>query len=86
MQLQHSQPGTLPSTVRLDQDYLREIVNKFSFPRVFGTPELLDVWPLVREIEQVEEQFREVRDGPAMTELLKQFLALYGKLACVMAK
>jgi hypothetical protein len=26
MQLQHSQPGTLPSTVRLDQDYIREIV------------------------------------------------------------
>jgi Zn-dependent M28 family amino/carboxypeptidase len=39
MQLQHSQPGTLPSTVRLDQNYLREIVKKLSFPRVFGTPE-----------------------------------------------
>lgn len=38
MQLQQSQPGTLPSTVRLDQDYLREIVEKLSFPRVFGTP------------------------------------------------
>jgi hypothetical protein len=39
MQLQHSQPGTMPSNVHLDQDYLREIVNKLSFPRVFGTPE-----------------------------------------------
>ena len=39
MQLQHSQPGTLSSTIRLDQDYLREVVNKLSFPRVFGTPE-----------------------------------------------
>ena len=39
MQLHHSQPGTLPSTVRLDQDYLREFVNKLSFPRVFSTPE-----------------------------------------------
>ena len=39
MQLQHSQPGTLPSTVRLDQDYIQELVNKLSFPRVFGTLE-----------------------------------------------
>jgi hypothetical protein len=39
MRLQHSQPGTLPSAVRLDQGYLREIVEMLSFPRAFGTPE-----------------------------------------------
>ena len=38
MQLHHSQPGTRPSTVCLGQDYLRDVVARLSFPRVFGTP------------------------------------------------
>ena len=38
MQIHHSQPGTRPSTVCLDQDYLRNVVARLSFPRVFGTP------------------------------------------------
>ncbi len=54
MQLQHSKPGTLPSTVRLDLDYLREIVNKLSFPRVFGTPEN------GKAEELVAEEFRKI--------------------------
>ena len=49
MQLQHSQPGTLPSTIRLDRDYLREIVRRLSFPRVFGTPENAKAEELVAE-------------------------------------
>jgi hypothetical protein len=49
MELQHSQPGTLPSTVHLDQEYLREIVNKLSFPRVFGTPENAKAEEIVAE-------------------------------------
>lgn len=39
MQLQYSQPGTLPPTPRPDPDYLRETVARLSFPRVFGTAE-----------------------------------------------
>ena len=39
MQLQYSQPGTMPTVLRLDQDYLREIAGKLSFPRAFGAPE-----------------------------------------------
>jgi len=39
MQLQSSQPGTVPSPLHLDPEDLREIVKKLSFPRVFGTPE-----------------------------------------------
>ncbi len=39
LQLQHSNPGTRPSTVGLDQDYLADIVKRLSFPRVYGTPE-----------------------------------------------
>jgi Zn-dependent M28 family amino/carboxypeptidase len=37
MQLQRSQPGTLPCNLRLDDNYLQETVEKLSFPRVFGT-------------------------------------------------
>jgi Zn-dependent M28 family amino/carboxypeptidase len=47
MQLQHSQPGSLPSTLRLDQVYLRETVEKLSFPRAFGTPENSEAEKLV---------------------------------------
>jgi Peptidase family M28 len=37
--LQHSKPGTRPSTVSIDQDYLADIVKRLSFSRVYGTPE-----------------------------------------------
>ncbi len=39
LQLQHSSPGTRPSTVSIDQNYLADIVKRLSFPRVYGTPE-----------------------------------------------
>lgn len=38
LQLQHSKPGTKPSTVSIDHDYLADIVKRLSFPRVYGTP------------------------------------------------
>jgi Zn-dependent M28 family amino/carboxypeptidase len=47
MQLQYSQPGTLPTTLHIDRDYLRETVDKLSFPRVFGTPENAEAEKLV---------------------------------------
>lgn len=37
LQLQHSQPGTRPSALSLDQGYLADIVKRLSFPRVYGT-------------------------------------------------
>lgn len=37
MQLRHSNPGTLPPAPCLGQDYLREVVEKLSFSRAFGT-------------------------------------------------
>jgi len=37
LNLQHSKPGTRPSTLKIDQDYLADIVKRLSFPRVYGT-------------------------------------------------
>lgn len=31
--LKHSKPGSVPSGVRIDPDYLRQIVCKLAFPR-----------------------------------------------------
>jgi acetylornithine deacetylase/succinyl-diaminopimelate desuccinylase-like protein len=38
MQVQRSQPGTQRSVFPLDQDDLRAMVARLSFPRAFGTP------------------------------------------------
>jgi Zn-dependent M28 family amino/carboxypeptidase len=38
MKLLYSKPGTQPSPPGVDQDYLREVVNKLAFPRAYGTP------------------------------------------------
>lgn len=38
MQLRHSKPGSQPPAPKLGQHYLREVVEKLSFTRVFGTP------------------------------------------------
>jgi Zn-dependent M28 family amino/carboxypeptidase len=38
MQVQYSKPGTQRSDLTLDQEYLRDLVARLSFPRVFGTP------------------------------------------------
>ena len=53
---------------------------------LIGMNKLLDLRPLVRELEQVEEQLRDLPDGPEMDDLLEQYLALHDKLADVMAK
>jgi hypothetical protein len=51
-----------------------------------GVNKLLDVRPLLRELEQIEEQLRDLPDGPEMSELLEQYLELHDRLADVMAK
>jgi hypothetical protein len=38
MQVHHSQPGTQPPAFHLDHAFLRDVVARLSFPRVFGTP------------------------------------------------
>lgn len=53
---------------------------------LIGVNKLLDVRPLVRELEQIEEQLRDLPDGPEMDDVLEQYLALHDKLADVMAK
>ena len=52
LQLQYSKPATRPSTISVDQPYLIEIVQRLSFPRVFGTTEN------ARAEELVAEEFR----------------------------
>jgi hypothetical protein len=47
---------------------------------------VLDVHPLVREIGQIEEQLRDLPEGPEMRDLVEQYLALHDQLAEVMAK
>jgi hypothetical protein len=47
---------------------------------------MLDVWPLVREIRQVEDRLDGLRGGPERQGLLEQYFKLYDKLANVVAK
>jgi hypothetical protein len=51
-----------------------------------GMEKMFDVRPLVREILQIEEQLRDLSDGPEMHTLLEQYVAAYDKLAEAMAK
>ena len=51
-----------------------------------GVDKLLEVRPLIREIEQIEDQMRELPEGPEMRGLLEQYLALHDRLADTMAK
>lgn len=51
-----------------------------------GMNKVLDVHPLVREIGQIEEQLRDLPEGPEMRDLVEQYLALHDQLAEVMAK
>jgi hypothetical protein len=53
---------------------------------LIGIEKTLDVRPLVRNIEQVEEQLRGLPDGPEMRALLDHYLKLHDKLADVMSK
>jgi len=50
MQLLYSKPGTLPSGPGVDKDFLREVVNKLSFPRVYGTPANAKAEKVVAEV------------------------------------
>jgi Zn-dependent M28 family amino/carboxypeptidase len=47
LQLQHSRPGTKPSTLKIGQGYLADIVKRLSFPRVCGTPDNVGAEELV---------------------------------------
>src|SRR5690242_1885009 len=49
MQLHHSQPGTRPTAPGPDQEYLRAVAGKLSFPRAFGTQENRTAEKLVTE-------------------------------------
>ena len=51
-----------------------------------GMEKLFDVRPLVREIQQIEEQMQSAPDGPEMQGLMQRYLALYDELADVMAQ
>ena len=51
-----------------------------------GMDKVLDVHPLVREIGQVEEQLRDLPEGPEMHTLSDHYLSLHDQLAEVMAK
>jgi hypothetical protein len=53
---------------------------------LMGMDKMLDVRPLVRQIQQVEEKFQELPDGPQKRSLLEQYLKLHDKLADVVAK
>jgi hypothetical protein len=53
---------------------------------LIGMEKTLDVRPLVRKIEQLEEQLSGMPDGPEMRALLEQYLELHDELADVMSK
>jgi hypothetical protein len=49
MQLRHSKPASRSAVTSLDQEYLRRITGKLSFPRVYGTAENARVAEIVAE-------------------------------------
>src|SRR5262245_35406851 len=51
-----------------------------------GMDKLLRVWPLVREIQKVEDQLQGLPDGPDRVSLQQQYLALHDQLADAMAR
>lgn len=51
-----------------------------------GVDKLLEVRPLIREIEQIELQLRDLAEGPECQRLTERYLALYDELADAMAK
>src|SRR5436190_17110349 len=48
-----------------------------------GMDKLLRVWPLVREIQSIEDQLHGLPDGPERNGLREQYLALHDRLADV---
>ena len=53
---------------------------------LIGIDKMVNVRPLVREIEQIEEQMCGLSEGPERRSLLERYLTLYDKLAEVMAE
>jgi hypothetical protein len=51
-----------------------------------GLDKMLDVWPLVREIREIEERLHQLGDGPDRQNLQEQYFKLYDRLADVMEK
>lgn len=51
-----------------------------------GMEKMLEVRPLAREIRQIEDQLQSMPNGPEMQDLMQRYLALYDKLAAVVAK
>jgi hypothetical protein len=50
-----------------------------------GMDKLLEVWPLVRAITQIEEELEQLPDGAAKDARRAQFNELYDRLAVAMA-
>jgi len=53
---------------------------------LMGMEKMLDVRPLVREIQHIKEQLQDLPDGPEMRSLKERYHELYDQLAEVMAK
>ena len=53
---------------------------------LIGMEKTLELRPLVREIEKMDERLDQLPSGPEKEALLEQYFALYDKLADVMAK
>src|SRR5215510_9633834 len=53
---------------------------------LMGVDKMLDVRPLVREIQNLSERLDAVPDGPERQKLLEQYLDLHDKLAELVAK
>jgi hypothetical protein len=51
-----------------------------------GMEKTLEVRPLVREIEEIEQQLVGLQDGPEKRSVLNRYFKLYDQLADLMAK
>jgi hypothetical protein len=53
---------------------------------LIGVEKMLEVRPLVREVERIEEHLARLQEGAERLELTKRYLALHDRLADAMAK
>ncbi len=53
---------------------------------LMGMEKALDVWPLVREIREIEDQLHGLLDGPEKRRLLERYFKLHDELAEVLVK
>jgi hypothetical protein len=56
------------------------------FRSLLGVDKMLQVWPLVRAIEQNNERCAGLADGPEKQKLISETMALYDRLAAAMPK